>query len=50
VFVAGAAGLVIGWVHQREHILQWWEEAQEAAKASAAGRDDRGDDADEETR
>jgi hypothetical protein len=43
-----ASALVLGWVHQREEILHWWEQAQEAARASTAADRDAGDERDED--
>jgi hypothetical protein len=46
---AGVASLLmLGWVHQREEILHWWEQAQEAARANAAGRDGSDDEPDDD--
>ena len=44
--VAGVVVLVVGWVHQRQAIRQWWADAMEAQ--STAGRRDEDDDEDED--
>ncbi|HEU5149355.1 MAG TPA: hypothetical protein VFU19_02590 [Iamia sp.] len=42
-------GLVLGWVHQREEISRWWQEAQEAQRAATStSRDDDGEDDEDE--
>ena len=49
VAVAVAFGLVMGWVHQRQPIREWWAEAMEAQAAlKSSGDDDEADDEDED--
>lgn len=40
--------LVLGWVHQREEITRWWNEAQEAQRSGTTGSDDDGSDDDDD--
>ncbi len=48
VATAVAVGLVVGWVHQREAIRQWWAEAMEANAALRSSDDDDDEDDDDE--
>jgi len=47
IAVLAVVGLVLGYVHQREEISRWWQEAQEAQRAATGSRtaDDEDDDA-----
>lgn len=48
VGVAVVVGLVLGWVHQRQAIREWWAEAMEAQAALKSGDADRDEDEDDD--
>ena len=48
--VLAVVGLVLAWVHQREEISRWWQEAQEAQRSSSSSGDDDDDDDEDDDR